>query len=126
MDACARVAQQQIRVGLIVGERELYKEERDALEEMRELDGCDMEEFGRLESSEKTIAIKRCKMVATDGELLLLGRGIQDKQTVSMYYMEGKRKERPKVEGVSIRSRNGAPFRTGCVVNSQKTKASNK
>ena len=26
-------------------------------EEMRKLDGCDMEEFGRLESSEKTNAI---------------------------------------------------------------------
>ena len=26
-------------------------------EEMRKLDECDMEEFGRLESSEKTIAI---------------------------------------------------------------------
>ena len=33
------------------------KEKRDALEEMRKLDECDMEEFGRLESSEKTIAI---------------------------------------------------------------------
>ena len=35
-------------------------EERDALEEeMRTVDVCDMEEFGRLESSEKTIAILR-------------------------------------------------------------------
>ena len=42
----------------IVGECEIYKEERDALEEeMRKLDVCDMEEFCRLESSEKTIAI---------------------------------------------------------------------
>ena len=41
----------------IVGECEIYKEERDALEEMRKFDVCDMEEFGRLESSEKTIAI---------------------------------------------------------------------
>ena len=32
----------------------MFKEERDVLEEMRKLDGCDMEEFGRLESSEKT------------------------------------------------------------------------
>ena len=41
----------------IVGEEcEIYKEERDALE-TGELDECDMEEFGRLESSEKTIAI---------------------------------------------------------------------
>ena len=41
----------------IVGDCEIYKEERDALDEMRKLDVCDMEEFGRLESSEKTIAI---------------------------------------------------------------------
>ena len=40
----------------LVGECEIYKEERDALE-MRKLDECDMEEFGRLESSEKAIAI---------------------------------------------------------------------
>ena len=41
-----------------VGECEIYKEERDALEEeMRKLDVCDMGECGRLESSEKTIAI---------------------------------------------------------------------
>ena len=42
----------------IVGECEIYKEERDALEEMRKLEVCDVEEFGRLESSEKTIAIR--------------------------------------------------------------------
>ena len=56
---CARVAQQW-SVGLThtVGECEIYKEERDALEEeMGKLDECDMEEFGRLESGEKTIAI---------------------------------------------------------------------
>ena len=41
----------------IVGECETYKEERDALEEMRKFDVCDMEEFGRLESSEKTIVV---------------------------------------------------------------------
>ena len=39
-------------------EGEAYKEERDALEEgMRKLDVCDTEGLGRLESSEKTIAI---------------------------------------------------------------------
>ena len=36
----------------IVGECEIYKEERDVLEEMRKLRACDMEEFDRLESSE--------------------------------------------------------------------------
>ena len=41
----------------IVGECEIYKEERDALEEeMRKLDVCGMEKSCRLESSEKTIA----------------------------------------------------------------------
>ena len=44
----------------IVGECEIYKEELDALEEdIRQLDECEMEEFGRLEISEKTIAILR-------------------------------------------------------------------
>ena len=33
----------------VSGECEIYKEERDALEEMKKLDGCDMEEFRRLE-----------------------------------------------------------------------------
>ena len=42
----------------IVGERETYKEERNALdEEMKKLNKSDIEEFGRPESSEKTIAI---------------------------------------------------------------------
>ena len=43
----------------IVGEREIYEEDRDdALEEeMRKLDERGIEEFGRLESSERTIAI---------------------------------------------------------------------
>ena len=36
----------------------MYKEDRDASKkEMRKLDVCDMEEFGILESSEKTIVI---------------------------------------------------------------------
>ena len=41
----------------IVGECELYKEGRDALEGMRKLGVRDKEDLGRLESSEKTIAI---------------------------------------------------------------------
>ena len=36
----------------------MYKEERDVLvEEMREIDECDMNKLGTLDSSEKTIAI---------------------------------------------------------------------
>ena len=46
----------------VVGECEICKEERDVLEKMRNLDECDMEEFGRLESSEKTTA-----MLGVDG-----------------------------------------------------------
>ena len=37
-----------------------------------------------------------------------------------------KRNERRNVGGVSVRIRNGAPSRKGCVVNGQMTKASNK
>ena len=35
----------------------MYKEERDVLEETRQLDDCDMEKFSTLDNSEKTIAI---------------------------------------------------------------------
>ena len=40
-----------------MGECEIYKEEWDVLEEMRKVDECDMEKFGTLDDSEKTIAI---------------------------------------------------------------------
>ena len=40
----------------IVGESEIFKEARH-VQEMKKLDECDMEEFGRLESRGKTIAI---------------------------------------------------------------------
>ena len=40
----------------IVGECEIYKEERGVLE-MRKIDECGMEKFGTLDSSEKTITI---------------------------------------------------------------------
>ena len=40
----------------MVREFEMYKEERDVLE-MRKIDECDLEKFGTLDSSEKTIAI---------------------------------------------------------------------
>ena len=41
----------------MVGKCEIYKEERDVLEEMRKIGECGMEEFGTLDPSEKTIAI---------------------------------------------------------------------
>ena len=37
-----------------------------------------------------------------------------------------KRNERPNIGGVSVRSRNGAPLRKGCVVNGQMTASNNK
>ena len=57
MHRCARVAKQRIaELTSIVGECELYKEERDVLEEeMREIDERDMQEFDRLDSNEKSI-----------------------------------------------------------------------
>ena len=53
MYPCGTTIQSRTHIG---GACEICKQERDALE-MRKLDRCDMEEFGRLESSEKTIAI---------------------------------------------------------------------
>ena len=42
----------------VEGECELYKQERIVLEEgMRKIDECDVDKFGTLDSSEKTIAI---------------------------------------------------------------------
>ena len=79
---------------------------------MRKLDVCDMEEFGRLESSEKTIAILGDRWwpqtAKSDGDRI-------SKQFLCSIWK--KRNERSNVGGVSIRSRNGAPFRKGCVVN---------
>ena len=50
-----------------MGECEIYKEERDVLEEMRKIYECDMEKFCTLVSSEKTIVILG-EMATTDGE----------------------------------------------------------
>ena len=87
-------------------------EERNALEEMRKLDVCDMEEFGRLESSEETITILGDRWWAQttkqDGDRI-------SKQSLCNIWK--KRSERRNVGGVSIRGRNGAPSRKGCVVN---------
>ena len=95
----------------IVGECEIYKEERDALE-MRTLDVCDTEELGRLESSEKTIAIL--------GDRWWPQTAKQDGDRMSEQFLciiWKKRKERPYFGGVFMRSRNGAPSRKGYVVN---------
>ena len=38
-------------------ECEMYKEERDVLEEMKQIDECDMDHFSAHDNSEKTITI---------------------------------------------------------------------
>ena len=90
------------------------------LEEMRTLDECDMEEFSRLESSEKEIAIlgDRCwpQTAKQDGDRM-------SKQFICNTWK--KRNERPNVGSVFIRSKSGAPSRKGGVVNGHTTKASN-
>ena len=71
-----------------------------------------MKEFGKLESSEKTIA--------TLGDRLWPQTAKQDGDGISKQFLCSiwkKRNERPHVGGVSIRSRNGAPSPKGCVVN---------
>ena len=75
-----------------------------------------MEEFGRVQSCEKTIAVL--------GDRWWLQAAKQDEDGVSKQFscnIWKKRNERPNVGGVSIRSRNGAPSRKGCVVNGQMT-----
>ena len=104
----------------IVGECETCEKERDALE-MRKLDVCDMEESGRLESSEETVDIL--------GDRWWPQTAKQDEDRMSKQLLCSlwkKRNERPNVGGASIRIRNGARSRMGCVVNGQMTKASNK
>ena len=55
MCPCGTTVERRTRM---VGECEIYKEGRDALEEeTRKLEVSDIEEFSRLEGSEKTIAI---------------------------------------------------------------------
>ena len=119
MCPCGKAIESRIH---IVGECERYKEERDVLEEeMRKIDECDMEQFGTLNSSEKTIAIL--------GDRWWPQAAKQEGDKISKTFLCNiwkQRNERPSVGGVSIRSRNGAPSRKGCVVNGQMTKASNK
>ena len=80
-----------------------------------------MEEFGRLENSEKTIANLRDRWWPQTAK--------QDGDRISKPFLCSiweKRNERSNVGGVSITSRNGAPSRKGCLVNGQMTKVSNK
>ena len=106
----------------IAGECEIYKEERDVLEEeRREINECDMEEFDTLNSSEKTIAIlgDRWWPPAAKQEGDKIGETFRCNTWKQL-------NERPIVGRASNRRRKGAPSRQGCVVNVQMTKASNK
>ena len=87
----------------------MYKEEGYALEEMMKLDVCDMEEFGRLESSEKTITIL--------GDRWWPQTATQDGDRISKQFLCGiwkKRKERLMLEvsllgvGTVLRLETGA------------------
>ena len=100
----------------IVAECELYQEERGILEEeMREVNEGGMKSFDILYSREKTIAIL--------GDRWRPQTAKQDGDKICNVWK--KRNERLNVEGVSIRSRNGAPSRERRVVNGNTTKASN-
>ena len=80
-----------------------------------------MEKFGTLYSSEKITVIL--------GDRWWPQKAKQKGDEISKKFLCNiwkKRNERPNVGAVSIRIRNGAPSRKGCVVNGQKTKASNK
>ena len=105
-----------------MGGCETSEEERDVLEKMRKIDEGGMEKFGTLDSSEKTTAILGDRWWPQKAKQE--GDKISKKFTCNMVWE--KRNERPNVGGVSIRSRNGAPSRKGCVVNGQTAKASNK
>ena len=88
---------------------------------MGKVDVCDMEGLGRLESSEEMIAIL--------GDRWWPQTATQDGDRISKQFLCSiwkKRNERPNVGGVSIRIRNGASSRKGCVANGQMTKVRNK
>ena len=83
---------------------------------MGTLDECDMEYFGRLESSEK--------IMVTLGDRWWPQTAKQDGGRISKRFLciiWKKRNERPNAGGVSIRSRSGAPSRKRCVVNGAMT-----
>ena len=73
-----------------------------------------MEKFGTLDSSEKTIAIL--------GDRWWPQTAKQEGDKTSKKFLcntRKKRNEHPNVGSVSIKSRNGAPPRKGCVINGE-------
>ena len=113
MHRCALVSKQESRTQ-VVGKCEIYKEERDVLEEeMMKIDGCGMEKFDTPDNIEKTIAILGDRWGPQTAKQQ--GDKINKKFPCDI---RKKRDGRPNVGDVTIRSRNGAPCRKRCVVNS--------
>ena len=94
---------------LIVGKCEMYNDGRDVLkEEIREKDDCGMEEFGILDSNDKTIVILGNRWWPQ------AAKQKEDKRSKKFLCNKLKqRDERPNVGGVSDRSRNVAPVSKG-------------
>ena len=86
--------------------------------EVRDIDECDKEEFGTLDSRSPIYLGRWWPHAAKQG-------GGKISRTF-LCIPSKQRNERLNVGGVSSRSRNGGPSRKGCVVNGQMTKASNK
>ena len=90
--------------------------------EMRDLNKSGMKSFDALDS-------RREKTISTLEDRWWPQMAKQDGDKICRRFLCNvwkKRNEYLAVGGVSLRSRNGAPSRKGCVVNGQTTKASNK
>ena len=88
---------------------------------MRKIAEGEMEKFGTLNGREKTIAVLGDRWWPQTAKQE--GDKISEKFPCSIWK---KSYDSRNVGGVSIRSRNDAPSRKGCVANGQMTKASNK
>ena len=89
---------------------------------MRKINECDMEKFGTPDRREKTIAMLGDRWWRQTAKQ----EGDEISKKILCNIWGKKRNERQNVGGVSIRSRNVAPSRKGCVINGQMTNASNK
>ena len=93
----------------IVGECEIYEEERDVLEgEMRKIDECDMEKFGTSDSNEKFGTLDSSeKTIATLGDRWWPQTAKQEGDMISKSFplvcnLRTKRNEHQNVGGVSL------------------------
>ena len=101
-----------------MGEYETYRGGAGYGKGDEKIDDCGMERLGTLDSSEKTITILGDRWWPPTAKQNSKG---QDKQKL-LCNIWNKRNKRPIVGAVSIRSKNGAPSRKGCVVKGQMTK----